>query len=111
MGHADGASGQAVSIAVFYAPEAGAPDLRVVDLPAGATAEQAVQASGMRAAHPELATLAVRWGVDGQRVLPHHILRDGDRIDLCRALQVDPMTARRLRAAAAKKSRASKPGA
>ena len=110
MGHADGAPCHLMTIAVFYAPEAGAPDLRVVELHVGATAEQAVLASGMRAAHPELTTLAIRWGVDGQRVLPYHMLRDGDRIDLCRALQVDPMTARRLRAAAAKKSRASKPG-
>ena len=96
-------------VAVFYAPESGEPDLRAVRLPSGATAEQAVQASGLRAAHPELASLDVRWGVDGQRVQPHHTLRDGDRIDLCRPLQVDPMSARRQRAAAAKKALASKP--
>lgn len=110
MGHADGLQEQGMAIAVFYAPEAGAPDLRTVRLPHGATAEQAVLASGIGAAHPELATLDVRWGVDGQRVQPQHTLRDGDRIDLCRALLVDPMNARRLRAAAAKKAAASKPG-
>ncbi|OYV38241.1 MAG: RnfH family protein [Thiomonas sp. 20-64-5] len=109
MGHADGPQAQDITIAVFYAPETGEPDLREVRLPAGATAEQAVLASGLRAAHPELVTLDVRWGVDGQRVLPHHILQEGDRIDLCRPLQVDPMSARRLRAAAAKKAAASKP--
>ncbi|MGC8807614.1 MAG: RnfH family protein [Thiomonas sp.] len=103
MGHAEGQ----ISVAVFYAPETGEPDLRTLRLPAGATAEQAVQASGLHAAHPELAVLDVRWGVDGRRVLPHQVLRDGDRIDLCRPLQVDPMTARRLRAAASKAS--SKP--
>jgi putative ubiquitin-RnfH superfamily antitoxin RatB of RatAB toxin-antitoxin module len=101
MGHVE----PEMKIAVFYAPRDGESDLRTVHLPAGATAEQAVQASGLLAAHPELATLDVRWGVDGRRVLPHHVLRDSDRIDLCRPLQVDPMTARRLRAAAAKASK------
>jgi putative ubiquitin-RnfH superfamily antitoxin RatB of RatAB toxin-antitoxin module len=97
-----------ITVTVFYAPEIGAPDLRTVRLPLGATAEQAVRASGMPAAHPELAQLDLRWGVDGRRVLPEHELRDGDRIDLCRPLQVDPMTARRLRAAAAKASKPSR---
>ena len=94
-----------ITISVFYAPEFGEPDLRTVHLPDGATAEQAVQASGILAAHPELAVLDILWGVDGRRVRPQHALHDGDRIDLCRPLQVDPMTARRLRAAAAKASK------
>lgn len=103
MGRAEGK----ITVAVFYAPQTGAPDLRTVRLPAGATAQQAVDASGMLEAHPELAVLDVRWGVDGRRVLPVQVLCDGDRIDLCRPLQVDPMTARRLRAAASNAS--SKP--
>ncbi|MGA8009476.1 MAG: RnfH family protein [Thiomonas sp.] len=110
MAHGDVASGQALTITVFYAPGTGEPDLREVRLPAGATVEQALHASGIQAAHAELATLDVRCGVDGQRVMPHQTLQDGDRIDLCRPLHVDPMTARRLRAVAAKKAADSKPG-
>lgn len=103
MGRAEGQ----ISVAVFYAPQTGTPDLRTVRLPAGATAQQAVEASGMLEAHPEIAVLDVRWGVDGRRVLPQNPVCDGDRIDLCPPLLVDPMTARRLRAAASKAS--SKP--
>ncbi len=101
-------------VALFYAPESGAADLRQLVLPAGATVGQALQVSGLQAAHPELATLDVRLGIAGLRVGPEQLLRDGDRIDLCRPLQVDPMTARRLRAEAAKtpakRAARSKPG-
>ncbi|MDY0329945.1 MAG: RnfH family protein [Thiomonas sp.] len=107
MGRAEAA--KAVRVAVFYAAETGAADLREVALPAGATVAQALQLSGMLAAHPELATLDIGYGIDGRRVALQRVLQDGDRIDLCRALQVDPMTARRLRAAAAKKAAISKP--
>jgi putative ubiquitin-RnfH superfamily antitoxin RatB of RatAB toxin-antitoxin module len=94
-----------VNIAVFYAPERGEPDLRRLSLPAGATVGQALQASGMLSAHPELTSTDIRYGIDGQRVMLQRVLQDGDRLDLCRPLQVDPMTARRLRAAASKPRR------
>ena len=110
MDHAEPPPGPgALRVWVFYAPEQGSPDLRAVSLPAGATVEQAIGASGLRAAHPELATLDVRYGIDGRRVLSHSALRDGDRIDLCRPLHLDPMTARRLRAAAAGRPKKSEP--
>jgi putative ubiquitin-RnfH superfamily antitoxin RatB of RatAB toxin-antitoxin module len=94
-----------VNIAVFYAPERGEPDLRRLALPAGATVSQALQASGMLSAHPELTWIDILYGIDGQRVTLQRVLQDGDRIDLCRPLLVDPMTARRLRAAASKPRR------
>jgi putative ubiquitin-RnfH superfamily antitoxin RatB of RatAB toxin-antitoxin module len=94
-----------VNIAVFYAPERGEPDLRRLALPAGATVSQALQASGMLGAHPELTWIDILYGIDGQRVTLQQVLQDGDRIDLCRPLLVDPMTARRLRAAASKPRR------
>jgi putative ubiquitin-RnfH superfamily antitoxin RatB of RatAB toxin-antitoxin module len=96
---------QFITVSVFYAPAGGEADLRNVCLPEGATAMQAVQASGLLDAHPELATLDVRWGRNGRRLLSQQTVYDGDRIDVCRPLQVDPMTARRLRAAASKPRR------
>jgi uncharacterized protein len=70
----------------------------MVELPAGATINDAVAASGLGfegvsgyAIHGERATLA-------------SLLRDGDRVELLRPLQADPKEARRRRAAAAKPS-------
>lgn len=39
-----------------------------------------------------------RVGVFGRRVPPEHRLRDGDRVEIYRALMVDPKEARRRRA-------------
>ena len=91
---------------VFHAPEQGEPLLRRVTLPAGATVAQAIDASGLRAEHPEIDTLDLRYAIAGRRVAAGQVLADGDRVDLCRPLHVDPMTARRLRAAASR----AKPG-
>ena len=61
----------------------------------GATVGDALAASG-------LATVpAAALAIHGQVVQPTHMLQDGDRIDLLRALRIDPMQARRQRAAAA----------
>ena len=49
--------------------------------------------------------MALALDCDGQRVTLQRVLQDGDRIDLCSPLLVDPMTARRLRAAASKPRR------
>jgi putative ubiquitin-RnfH superfamily antitoxin RatB of RatAB toxin-antitoxin module len=85
---------------VFFAPERGEPLLRRLELPPGATVDQAIDASGLRTGHPGFDQLDLRCAIAGQRVMRDHVLAEGDRLDLCRPLQVDPMTARRLRAAA-----------
>lgn len=61
--------------------------------------------------HPELSeALKAAWnaaaevGVFGERRRPTDTLRDGDRIELWRALDADPNEARRARARAKKKS-------
>jgi len=67
----------------------------MVELPAGAHAEDAIAAAG-------LASLAGIAGIAvfGQRITLHHALADGDRVELLRGLQVDPKAARRARAEA-----------
>jgi len=66
-------------------------------LPQGATVAQALQASGIVAqlSAPELDRL--QCGVWGRVTPGGTLLRQGDRVELYRALTVDPKEARRLR--------------
>ena len=57
----------------------------------GATALDAVRASGIRADYAGLA-------IFGERVAPTHRLRDGDRVELLRPLAASPQETRRRRA-------------
>ncbi len=74
---------------------------RVLDLPEGATALQPCSASGLAEGHP-LAGMAVF----GRRVSDATILHDGDRLELLRALVIDPKQARRRRAETAQAMKA-----
>ena len=64
-----------------------------VRLPEGATAADALAASGL--ASPDIDALAVF----GERIDAATVLRDGDRLELLRPLLADPKDARRRRAA------------
>lgn len=66
---------------------------KMVELPAGAHVEAAVAAAGFSSL-ADIAGIAVF----GQRVTAHHVLADGDRVELLRGLTVDPKAARRARA-------------
>ena len=94
------------------APDGGATTLRVVlaaalvpgqvelttlDLPGGTDVGAALQASGLRQRLPESVWPALQTGIWGQACTLKTLLRDGDRIELYRALLVDPKEARRLR--------------
>jgi putative ubiquitin-RnfH superfamily antitoxin RatB of RatAB toxin-antitoxin module len=63
----------------------------VVELAPGATALDAVRASGLKAAHAAL-------GRFGKRIEPGTALKDADRVELLRPLAMDPKEARRRRA-------------
>jgi len=63
----------------------------VVELPPGATAADAVRASGLDAAYAAL-------GRFGRKIGAGTMLKDGDRVELLRALAADPKEARRGRA-------------
>ena len=66
-----------------------------IEVPEGCTAQGAIEAAGWPTAYPgwETLTLAV-WG---RRCEAGHVLREGDRLELLRALRVDPKVARRER--------------
>jgi len=63
----------------------------------GTTVEQALQASGLLQAHPQVAQARVAVGIWGRKCAMDSVLRERDRIELYRSLTVDPKEARRLR--------------
>ena len=68
------------------------------ELPAGASAAQALAASGLVARHAALArTEGLAFGIGGRLVAPEAPMQPGDRLDICRPLKVDPKEARRQR--------------
>ena len=68
-----------------------------VDLPAGATVADAVEASGLVGQYG-IDRARLGFAVYGRRAFPETVLAEGDRIDLTRPLEVDPKAARIARA-------------
>jgi uncharacterized protein len=66
-------------------------------LPAGASIDDALQASGLLQAHRELDPARCAVGVWGRKHALTDALRDRDRVEVYRPLKVDPKEARRLR--------------
>lgn len=73
-------------------------DVISLEVPAGATVHQALAASGVLAAHPELDLRVVQVGVWGRPATLDVPLKDGDRVEIYRPLQIDPKEVRRRRA-------------
>ena len=85
-----------LSIDVCYAlPDA--QTLIAVELPAGATVQQAIDASGMLARHPEIDLAKQKVGVFGKIRPLDATLADHDRVEIYRPLIVDPKAARQRR--------------
>ena len=73
-----------------------------VELEVGATVEEAIQASGVLQLFAEIDLAELSVGIFSKRAKLSDNLRDGDRVEIYRPLQVDPKEARRLRAKAQK---------
>lgn len=86
-----------MQVEVVFSPAPREVDSVTLSLPEGTTLAQAVQASGLLARHPHFSLASLALSVWGRPQPPEHPLREGDRVELCRALQVDPKEARRLR--------------
>ncbi len=89
-----------VEVAVGVAPR----EVRLVRLrlPAGSTVRDALRASGLFgqvAGFDEDALAAGEWsvGVWGRKERAGHVLRERDRVEVVRGLNVDPKDARRMR--------------
>jgi len=68
-----------------------------VQLPAGSTLADAVRTSGLLADLPDNVVDQLNTGIWGRPAVPDQQLQSGDRVELCRALTVDPKMARRAR--------------
>ena len=66
-------------------------------MPPGATVLQALQASGLAAAFPDLDLREAGVGIWGRKARLEQLLRDRDRVEVYRPLMVDPKLARRER--------------
>lgn len=83
-------------IEVVYSPAADQTDRVLLRLPAGCTVQSALARSGLIERHA-LPIENLKVGVWGRQAPSHHLLRDLDRVEIYRPLQVDPKEARRLR--------------
>lgn len=77
--------------------------LIVLHVPAGTTARQAVRLAQLSRHFPDLPATTfeqAELGIFGQRLRDpdHHALRSGDRVEIYRALEIDPKQARAQRA-------------
>ena len=68
-----------------------------LELATGSRVNDALQASGFLIRWPELVSSGAQVGVWGRHVDGNGLLRDGDRVEIYRALSVDPKVARRQR--------------
>lgn len=84
-----------ITVVVAYAPAARQVREVVLQLAPGATVAQALAASGLAAVHPEIEGAPL--GIWGRKATGEQRLRAGDRIEIYRALRVDPKVARRER--------------
>lgn len=91
-----------VRVQVVYA-RAERQVLLSVEAPADATVERVIRDSGILAQFPEIDLTQQAVGVYGVRASLNDVVRDGDRIEIYRPLQVDPKEARRRRAALKRK--------
>lgn len=81
----------AIAVEIAWSPRAGEVLRRRLELPSASTVGDALGRFG--AALPAGLAVAL-WG---RACAPQQALRDGDRIELCRPLVVDPKEARRVR--------------
>lgn len=97
MARADEAATQRVRVEVVHCAGPGEAWAWQGQLPAGATLAMALHDSGFLAAHPSAGPDSLEVGIWGRRCDVGEVLAEGDRIEVYRALRVDPKEARRLR--------------
>lgn len=83
---------------VFAAPDSQL--LLALKVPADATVRDAIQLSGIQDRFPEYPLDSLQVGIWGRVVSLTQQLHAGDRVEIYRELEIDPMEARRIRASA-----------
>ena len=89
--------GLPLNITLVYSPAPRQVREWTLALPAGATVAQALAACGILEAFPELQSGRLMLGIWGRKTSLEHRLSEQDRIEIYRALRVDPKIARRER--------------
>ncbi|MDP2135701.1 MAG: RnfH family protein [Sulfuritalea sp.] len=77
-------------------------EIASLNLPAGSTAGQAIEASGLLAKFPEIDLTRNKLGIYAKLAKPDTALRDRDRVEIYRPLIADPKEVRKQRAAEGK---------
>ena len=86
-----------MNITLLYSPQPRKVVELALELDQGMSAQAALAQSGWLQRFPEIATNGVQMSIWGRRVQGDVALREGDRLEFCRALRVDPKVARRER--------------
>lgn len=92
---------ESIHVEVVYAC-AESQDVVGLSMPAGSTAGQAIEASGLLAKHPEIDPAKNKLGVYAKLAKADTVLRDRDRVEIYRPLIADPKEVRKQRAAEGK---------
>jgi len=91
----------AIRVEVVYAlPER--QDVIRLQLPAGSTLQQAIDASGLAVTYPETDFSTFKFGIFSKLAKSDVVLRDRDRVEIYRPLIADPKEVRKQRAAEGK---------
>jgi hypothetical protein len=92
---------ESIHVEVVYArPER--QEVASLTLPAGSTAGQAIEASGLLAKYPEIDLAKNKLGIYAKLAKVDTALRDRDRVEIYRPLIADPKEVRKQRAAEGK---------
>ena len=89
-------SAESIAVVVAFCPATGQVDQLSLCLPRGSTLQQALLASGLLQ-RQDLQMQQVHTGIWGRAQSLDTVLRERDRVELYRPLQVEPKEARRLR--------------
>ena len=92
---------ETLNIEVCYA-QAQSQAVVKVKVPEGSTLQQALEASGLLAKHPEIDLKKNKFGIWNKLSKPDAVLRERDRIEIYRPLIADPKEVRKQRAAEGK---------
>lgn len=86
-----------IEVEVAYATS-GEQIIVALELPEGATVEEAIKASGLPACFPEINADQIQAGIFGSICKLDQRLKQADRVEIYRPLRHDPKEARRQRA-------------
>ena len=72
--------------------------LREISVPSGSNVDDVIARGNLASEFPDQVFDDLQAGIWGHPVEREHIVRDGDRVELYRPLEMDPREARRLKA-------------